>query len=78
MMPTAVIRHPRRRHYHAGLACSQRTTRASDEVLTVCTESMARGEGRVPCPSCWSPEGYVVIPDRIPYLEHKAAHGYGV
>ena len=61
----AVVRHPKRKHYHASLDCAQTTTSASDETLTVCTQRMAEGEGRYPCSRCWSPEGYIVIRDHI-------------
>ena len=79
MYVVASIRHPRRRSYHASLTCAHSVTHATEDALLVCTEAMARGEGRRPCPLCWSPEGYVVVPDRIgAYLEHKAAQGHGV
>ena len=79
MYTVATIRHPRRRSYHASLACALGITRANEVTLHVSTEAMVRGEGRRPCPQCWSPEGYVVIPDHIgARLEHKAAPGYGV
>ena len=59
----AAIRHPRRRSYHASLPCAKAATRASDATLHVCTQSMARHEERWPCALCWSPEGYVVVPE---------------
>jgi len=61
--PVAVVCHPKRRHFHASLSCA--TTTSTEDTLRVRTERMARTEGRRQCPMCWSPEGYVVIPDRI-------------
>jgi hypothetical protein len=63
MTPVAVVCHPKRRHFHASLSCA--TTTATEDTLRVRTERMARSEGRKPCTMCWSPEGYIVIPDRI-------------
>ena len=68
----AAIHHPRRKDYHASLACARAATKATDDTLTVATPAQVRARGRRACAHCWEPGGYDVLrDDRLAHVKAR-------
>ena len=76
-MTVAGIYHPKRKQYHAVLACVVARTRATEDTLRVLTETQLQADRRRPCPDCWAPGGYVVQRESIGFSVHLIGSAYG-